>query len=97
MKDRVLTSTLLEMKIPNFFGIEHKICQYVDDSNNIIGADNNTELKIYIENYHELLEQYYTANKIKMNKTKTKFIITRSIESKNPKIRINVNNNEPRK
>ena len=57
MKDRILTETLLEMKIPIFYGIEHKICQYVDDSNNIIGADNNTELKIYIENYwtHRIL------------------------------------------
>ena len=94
MKDRKLTETLLEMKIPNFYGMEHKICQYVDDSNNIIGADNNTELQIYIGNYHKLLEHYYTANKIKMNKTKTKFIITKSLESKNPKVRIKVNKNE---
>ena len=77
MKDAQLAEVLMEIKIPQFYGIRHQVNQYVDDSTNIIGTDNKDELEIYLTNYHKVLEIYYTANKLKLNGDKTQLIVTR--------------------
>ena len=66
---------------------------FVDNSTNIVGADTLVELNIYLNEFHKLLEVYYRINKLKMNETKTKTMITRT-NSLNAKITINTTTGE---
>ena len=67
----------MEMHVPQFYSIQHTISQYVDDSNNVIGAEKNTEAEQYLKYYYNLLQIFYKVNKLQMNQTKTTFMATR--------------------
>ena len=49
MRDAQLIETLLELKIPQYYGIGHFVNQYIDDSTNIIGCSNKVELQNYLK------------------------------------------------
>ena len=80
MKKKQIIQTLLEVSIPTFYGIDHYVNQYVDDSTNVMGAETNEELKKYVESYHKVLEHFYAHNKLKLNGQKTKIMITKNKE-----------------
>ena len=48
-------------------GIEHKIIQYVDDTNNVISSNKVENLQPYIDGYFKLIEGFYYINKLKIN------------------------------
>ena len=48
----------------------HLTVQFVDDSSNVISFKSQNNMKQYTESYFELLYQYYTANKLKINSIK---------------------------
>ena len=83
MRDAQLIETLLELKIPQYYGIGYFVNQYIDDSTNIIGCSNKVELQNYLKSYHEVLEEYYKANKLKLNSEKTKIIVTKAKNNTN--------------
>ena len=56
-------------------GISHLVVNFVDDSNNIIGFKEHNKIKIYLENYYNLLIRYYNINKLKINNDKNKLLI----------------------
>merc|ERR1711954_485179 len=86
---------LLEKFVPQFYGIQHAVCQYVDNSNNVIGTDNCTEAKNYLKYYHILLQDSYKANKLQMNRTKMTFICTRKPRNEQRKLEIELKGNKP--
>ena len=50
MRNAQLTETLIEMKIPQFYGVGHYVNQYIDNSTNILGCENKVELENYLTN-----------------------------------------------
>ena len=83
MKNSQLIETILEMKIPNYYGVTHNINQYVDDSSNTIGTDSEDEMKKYVESYIAVLDKYYEHNKLKLNSGKTNIIMTKKTGRQN--------------
>ena len=77
MRNAQLIELLMEIKIPQFYGVLHEVNQYVDDSTNLIGSNTKEEMEKYLESYHKVIETYYSANKLKINSDKTQLIITR--------------------
>ena len=77
LRQKQLLETLMEMNIPQFYGTEHRINRYVNDSSNMIGTDTVEEMKIYIENYINVLEKFYSHNGLNINSRKTKIMITK--------------------
>ena len=69
--------------------INHKTINYVDDSTSIIGFKNKAKLIHYLNKYFEILDTFYTCNKLLINPDKTKLIIFCS-----PKLREYVENIE---
>ena len=68
---------ILEMTIPQYYGIAHMINQYVDDSTNLIASETKEEMTRYLESYPKVLEKYYLSNKLKINSEKTKLIVAK--------------------
>ena len=68
----------MEMKIPQYYGVQHLTNQFVDDSTNVVGTDTFEELNLYLNDFHKMLETYYRINKLKMNETKTKTMLTKT-------------------
>ena len=77
MRNAQLIELLMEIKIPQFYGVLHEVNQYVEDSMNLIGSNTKEEMEKYLESYHKVIETYYSANKLKINSDKTQLIITR--------------------
>ena len=50
--------------------INHKTINYVDDSTSIIGFKNKTKLIHYLNKYFEILDNFYTCNKLLINPEK---------------------------
>ena len=42
------------MQIPNVYGVEQAVSQYVDNSTSLIVCSNNTEMELYLNRYHKL-------------------------------------------
>ena len=82
MKKKQLVETLLEVDIPNYYGVEHKVNQYVDNSSNVIDTDSKEEIQKYVESYLKVLEAFYFHNKLKLNSSKTKMMVTKIPENK---------------
>ena len=57
--------------------IEHKVTNFVDDSNSVIASKNEDNLKVYLEKYTKLMKIFYSANFLKMNQSKTNIMIIR--------------------
>ena len=62
--------TIFEKKI-----IDHITVQFVDDGSNVIALKDHIDIKSYTESHFNLLYDHCTANKLKFNPDKTKFII----------------------
>ena len=73
MRNRQLAATLLEITIPTFYGVEHSLNQYVDNSTNLVGTDTVEELIRYNETYLKVLEVYYSLNRLRINSKKQRF------------------------
>ena len=56
--------------------IKHYICNYVDDSSNIISSKNVQKLQNYINDFFKLLEDFYNINKLTINSEKSKLLIS---------------------
>ena len=56
MKDAQLVQTIMEITIPQYYGVEHYVNQYMDNSTNLVGCDNRKELENYLTRYHKILE-----------------------------------------
>ena len=54
---------------------EHKVVNFVDDSNSVISGTEHTELENYMNTYFQLLEIYYNSKKLKINTDKTQLLI----------------------
>ena len=57
----------------HFNPINHDVTNFVDDSTSTMGIKNLNDIIPYIKDYLEVLAMFYDANKLKLNKTKTKF------------------------
>ena len=55
--------------------IEHKVTNFVDDSNSVIASKNEDNLKVYLEKNTKLMKIFYSANFLKMNQSKTHIMI----------------------
>ena len=48
---------------------------YIDDSTNIISTKNHNNIRQYLQDYYDLLHNYYNINKLKINPDKNKILI----------------------
>ena len=48
---------------------------YIDDSSNIISTKDHSHIKHYIEDYYNLLHEFYNINMLKINPDKNKILI----------------------
>ena len=55
--------------------INHIDVQFVDDNTSVISTNNHGLLKGYVESYFSLLKEYYNANKLKVNPSKTHYMV----------------------
>merc|ERR1711867_387149 len=61
--------------------IKHEVTNFVDDSNSVISAKDEDNLKVYLEKYTKLMKIYYSTNFLKMNESKTNIMV---IPKRNP-------------
>ena len=59
MKNRQLMETLMEMKIPNYYSVDHEINQFVDNSSSIIAADTEEEIGNYTSDFIKAMDKLY--------------------------------------
>ena len=59
----------------NLKNISHDTTNFVDDSHSIIGFKDHEKIKIYLEQYFNLLIQFYNINRVKLNTNKTNLMI----------------------
>ena len=68
--------TRLTGHVPQKFKyIYHLTVNFVDDSTSIITFSDTNLIKIYLENYYNLLHNYYNINKLKINPDKNSLLI----------------------
>ena len=56
--------------------VEHLTINFVDDSTNLISFKNASQMEDYLEEYYNLLDNFYTINKLKINNDKTELLIS---------------------
>ena len=95
LRNKNMAELLLEMEIPQFYGVMHEVIQYVDDSNNTVGTDSIDEMTRYLNIYLQLLQTFYDANKLLLNKEKMTFIVTRKNTGEIRRLELNGPNNTP--
>ena len=78
LRNKQLTEVLLEIEIPQYYSISHSSNQFIDDFSNVIGAQTFNELENYMNDFSKTLGIFYKANKLKLNPTKTKTMITKT-------------------
>ena len=61
--------------------IKHEVTNCVDDSNSVISAKDEDNLKTYIEKYTKLMEIFFSANFLNMNQLKTNIMV---VPKRNP-------------
>ena len=54
--------------------VSHRIITYVDDTQHLIAAKSNTELKVHNQDLHELLIAVYKHKSLHINGNKTEFL-----------------------
>ena len=74
MKDKKIFKQLTGREMKNHKIISHKIITYVDDTQHIIAAETNEDLKNYIQDLHELLISIYKHKSLYINGDKTEFL-----------------------
>ena len=82
MKKRQLIETLMEIKIPSYYSVDHSINQFVDDSSSVIAAETEEELGNYTSDFLKVMDAFYNCNKLKLNAEKTKVMITKTNDIK---------------
>ena len=59
----------------NYKDISHMTINFIDDSSSIISTADHSHLKHYIEDYYDLLHEYYNINKLKINPEKSSVLL----------------------
>ena len=59
----------------NYKNISHLTINFIDDSSSVISAADHSHLKHYLEDYYELLHEYYNINKLKINPEKNQILL----------------------
>ena len=60
----------------NFYKeVQHFVFQFVDDSSSTMSFNNKKIMENYLKLYLNLMENFYNINKLKLNPTKTKYLI----------------------
>ena len=67
--------------------VNHQTFQFVDDSSNIIGANDIVDIKTYITKF--MMNHFYGANRLKLNDEKTCILIMKSKFNKKTFFRTN--------
>ena len=62
-------------KMTDLNDIDNYTVQYVDDSTTMMSTNDTKDIKKYIDNYFNILEHFYTINKLTLNQDKTKFMV----------------------
>ena len=84
MKDKQAVENVIGRKIEHVNNINHQSESYVDDNTNMVGADSIEDLAKYTQNFYDLLKEHYKQNKLKLNESKTTFVLMKT-ESQNAK------------
>ena len=71
---KAITNTNQAQIYSNF--IKHFILNYVDDSSNVVSSHDPKCLQNYINDFFRLLENFYNANRLTINRDKSKLLIT---------------------
>ena len=74
MEDKKIYKQLTGRNMKKHKIISHKIITYVDDTQHIIAAETNEDLKNYIQDLHELLIAIYKHKSLYINGDKTEFL-----------------------
>merc|ERR1711954_545075 len=74
MEDKKIYKQLTGRNMKKHNIISHKIITYVDDTQPIIAAETNEDLKNYIQDLHELLIAIYKHKSLYINGDKTEFL-----------------------
>ena len=91
-----LASKIAKRKIEKTENVVHNSHSYVDDNCNVIGTDTHTELEKYTQDYYDVLKGHYSDNKLKLNESKTSFMVMRTASQResNARVKIKVAENE---
>ena len=68
-------TTLTNHNFIKFSETVHVTINFVDDSSNIIGFKSFDTIKNYLQNYYQLLQNYYNINKLLINPDKNQVMI----------------------
>ena len=74
MKDEEMTKKIIKNKEVKEFDATHETYSYVDDSYNCISVKNPEDLDEYVNDFFQILVEYHTANKLKLNQDKTSLL-----------------------
>ena len=61
--------------LPNITTHEHQTTNFIDDSSSVISFKHTDDIKLYLENYYSLLENYYEINQLHINSDKTQLLL----------------------
>ena len=70
--------------------VEHKVYNFVDDSNSTLCFDNQDDINPYITAYLLLMIGFYNLNKLRINKSKTNLMVVERQKSKKTKKKIKI-------
>ena len=84
---KATTNTNQVQTYSNF--IKHFILNYVDDSSNVVSSRDPKCLQNYINDFFRLLENFYNANRLTINRDKSKLLITCKNKLRNSSKKLN--------
>ena len=92
MKDESISRVMIGRISRSKGNISHDTINFVDDSASIISFEDEEEAEDYIEMFMEILEEFYSINKLKINKNKTAILVFANSNSriKEADIRVSV-------
>ena len=68
----------------NFYKeVDHSVYQFVDDSSSSLGFNNKKIMENYLQLYLKIMENFYNINKLKLNPSKTKYLINCNKSARN--------------
>ena len=96
LEDKEWVEEKLKVKPEEYKHIVHEMVNFVDDSNNMISFEDETDANHYINRFFDVLKHYYTLNKLKINPEKTNLLIIAkpAMKERNKDIRIVTEKNE---
>ena len=75
MRSRELYKNITGDDLEIVRNIYHKVTNFVDDFNSVIGANSKEDLTKYIIQYFKLLKEYYNVLKLQMKVEKTDILV----------------------